>query len=358
VTSDQALAEHLGGERVSEGLILVTRSIGLEQFHGRVALSGLRQRTDTLPEPQDGAPERWLMIDTETSGLSGGSGTLVFLLGLARIEADRLETRQYLLTAFAGESALFEQAGHWAGQGRTLLSFNGKSFDLPLLAARARLARTPNPFEALAHLDLLHPTRRLFGGSWPDCRLATAERRLLGFARQDDLPGSEAPQVWLDWIQRRDPSRMGAVLRHNYWDLVSLAALALRLGEASHAPRRWGADPLAAARAWAARGQEQRALTLLDGHREVLGQAGLLELARLYRRAGQWPQACAIWQGLAGSGQATAVEELAKYHEHVARDLDRAMDYAGRLGQGPEHDHRRQRLARKLALRGSIGTLL
>jgi hypothetical protein len=356
--TDPSLAEQLGGQLVADGLIQVTRRIGLDGHHGRVALCGLSHRVATLPEPEDGAPERWLMIDTETSGLSGGAGTLVFLLGLARIEAGWLETRQYLLTAFAGEPALFRQAGDWAGRGRTLLSFNGKCFDLPLLAARARLARVADPFAGLAHLDLLHPTRRLFAGRWPDCRLATAERQLLEFVREDDLPGSEAPQVWLDWIRRRDASRMGAVLRHNYWDLVSLAALALRLGEASHAPGRWGADPLAAARSWLARGQEQRALALLESHRRGLGTAGLLELARLYRRSGQWVQACTIWSDLAGQGEAAAAEELAKYHEHVARDLELAMSYASRLGEAPEHSHRRRRLARKLAERGSTGTLL
>jgi hypothetical protein len=355
---EAALAEQLDGERLAPGLVLVTRRVALASHHGGVCLAGLSGRTAMLPDPEDGAPERWLLIDTETSGLSGGTGTVVFLLGLARVQGEALETRQYLLTTFSGEGALFEHASAWVGSGRTLVSFNGKSFDLPLLATRARMARVPDPFAELAHLDLLHATRRVYAARWSDCRLATAERHLLGFEREHDLPGAEVPGVWLDWLQRRDGSRLPGVLRHNHWDLVSLAALALRLGEAYREPGRWGADALAAARAWAARGWEDQARELLKSHRQDLQPDGLLELARLYRRSGVWAEACAIWRGLSAQGEVEASEQLAKYHEHVAKDYVRALDYAARLPAEAGSEHRRRRLELKLYRRGRQAALL
>ncbi len=355
---ESALAEHLGGARLAAGLILVTRRVPLASHHGNVCLAELPGRSALLPDPEDGAPERWLLVDTETSGLAGGTGTIVFLLGLARLDGDALETRQYLLSAFAGEAALYEHAGAWLGAGRTLLSFNGKSFDLPLLAARARMARVCDPFAGLAHLDLLHATRRVYARRWSDCRLGTAERCLLGFERADDLPGAEAPAVWLDWVRRGDGSRMGALLRHNHWDLVSLAALALRLGQAYREPGLWGADALAAARAWELRGRAEQARGLLEAHRSELSAEGLLELARLYRRRGAWDLACEIWRPLSAQRNAEACEQLAKYHEHVARDYPRALDYANRLPGAPQNEHRRKRLEAKLARSAPQPTLL
>jgi len=355
---ETALAEHLGGERLAPGLILVTRRLALASHHGSVWLEGLCARTAMLPDPADGAPERWLLIDTETSGLSGGTGTVVFLLGLARLEGETLQVRQYLLTAFAGEGALFEHAAAWAGSGRTLVSFNGKSFDLPLLTTRARMTRIADPFAGLAHLDLLHATRRAYARRWSDCRLGTTERRLLGFERKEDLPGAEVPGVWLDWLRRRDGSRLGEVLRHNHWDLVSLAALALRLGEVYREPARWGADALAVARAWGARGREDTARQVLDAHRRDLEPEGLLELARMHRRSGAWAEACAIWRALSAQGHAEASEQLAKYHEHVAGDYISALDYASRLPVAPRNEHRCRRLEVKLNRRSRQAALL
>ncbi|MGD2082199.1 MAG: ribonuclease H-like domain-containing protein [Chromatiales bacterium] len=354
---EAGLSEQLGGELLSPGLVRVIRSVPLDRRHGAVDLAAIRTRGALLPDPCDGAAEGWLLLDTETSGLAGGTGTLVFVLGMARVGREAIETCQLLLTAFAGERAMLEEAARWAGRGRTLVSFNGKTFDLPLLAARARLGRVTDPLGGLAHLDLLHPVRRAFGRVWPDCRLGTAERALLGFERDGDLPGAEAPGVWLDWLRRRDGSRIGAVLRHNHWDLVSLAALALRLGEVYRHPGRWGADTLAVARAWLARDREGRAREILVAHRGDLGPDGLLELARLHRRAGAWRKACAIWRALAAD-EPEAWEQLAKYHEHVARDYGEALGWASRLPSTPEHEHRRRRLQRKLAGREAQASLL
>jgi uncharacterized protein YprB with RNaseH-like and TPR domain len=106
-----------------------------------------------------------------------------------------------------------------------LVSFNGRSYDAPLLKARYRLARLPCPITPLAHLDLLHPARRRWRGRWENCRLATLERRVLGLIREDDLPGSEAPRAWRDWLRGGPATDLRRVLQHNHTDVRSLLQL-------------------------------------------------------------------------------------------------------------------------------------
>lgn len=109
------------------------------------------------------------------------------------------------------------------------MSYNGRSYDAPLLAGRFRLARMCAPLQGIDHLDLLYPTRRRYKGRWENCRLATVERNALGILREHDLPGSEAPAAWLGYLRGGSASALRGVLRHNHQDLVTLAALLLHL---------------------------------------------------------------------------------------------------------------------------------
>ena len=169
-----------------------------------------------------------LLFDTETTGLSGGAGTRAFQIGAAHFADDGLHIRQLLITRLDAEAAMLQRFADWLG-GRTLVSYNGRSFDAPLLRTRWRLHRQPDACDGLPHLDLVHPVRRLYREVWPDCRMATVERQLLGIARANDLPGSEAPQAFRRWLQCRDDGPLRGVLAHNAQDLVSLARLLLWL---------------------------------------------------------------------------------------------------------------------------------
>jgi uncharacterized protein YprB with RNaseH-like and TPR domain len=143
----------------------------------------------------------------------------------ATIRDDVLTVRQLLMTGFAGERPLLEQLAAALRTCDCLVTFNGKSFDLPLLRARARLAGMAWPDEPSHHLDLLHVTRRRLREGWPDCRLRTAEERALGYARTDDFPGADVPAAWQRWLQRGDASPVPRILDHNREDLLSLAGL-------------------------------------------------------------------------------------------------------------------------------------
>lgn len=338
----ETLARALGGEAIDERVLCVETRVPRDgDVDGPSADASLLPGIGPLPG------ERAVFVDTETSGLAGGTGTVAYLVGLARFAGGSLHVRQFLMTGFGGEPGLLAAVRTALGDDAQLVTYNGKSFDAPLLKDRFRLARQDHPLEGAEHVDLLHPARRLFRHAWPDCRLATAEQHLLGLRREDDLPGSQAPLVWFDLVQHGDTARLPAVLRHNLQDLTSLAALWPALAAAHAEPQAWGACPLAAARAWSRAGQETEARRVLEAA-QTLTPAGRHELARLRRRAGDWEGALTLWRALAEAGDERAVEALAKYHEHVQRDWRTALAWTDRLPPALEATRRRRlRLERK-----------
>lgn len=171
------------------------------------------------------APQDVLAFDTETTGLAGGTGTRAFMIGAADWHQNRVRIRQLLITQLSAEAAMLDCFGSWLSDATVLVSYNGKSYDAPLLAARYRLSRRINPLAGRAHLDLLHPSRRRWRGHYENCRLATIEREVLGVVREDDLPGSEAPAAWLDYLRGGGARNLRRVATHNHTDVVSLLRL-------------------------------------------------------------------------------------------------------------------------------------
>jgi uncharacterized protein YprB with RNaseH-like and TPR domain len=229
VATDGDVARLVDGHVAAPMLIAVTRRHPFPLLHGRISIADVTALAEGVRVsaglPQRPDPESLLFLDTETTGLAGGTGTLAFLVGTARVRGGSLEILQLLLTGFGGERDLLDRVRPLLERAGHLVTFNGKSFDLPLLRTRARLADRDLVAAEPAHLDLLHVTRRRLREDWPDCRLRTAETEALGFSRVDDLPGAEVPAAWQRWLQRRDPALLPRILDHNREDLVSLAAL-------------------------------------------------------------------------------------------------------------------------------------
>ncbi len=173
-----------------------------------------------------------MFFDTETTGLAGGTGTRAFMIGTAQWRSDGLHIRQWLMTTLSAERDLLVAFADTLHADIILASYNGKSYDAPLLATRFRLARLRNPLAGLDHIDLLYPTRRSYRGRWENCRLATIERQVLGIVREDDLPGSEAPAAWLGYLHGGSARNLRRVADHNRQDLASLAGLLPRLANA------------------------------------------------------------------------------------------------------------------------------
>jgi uncharacterized protein YprB with RNaseH-like and TPR domain len=208
----------LPGEEIAPGLRLIETVLACDPPPARIDLHFTRDGGDI-------AARDALCFDTETTGLAGGTGTRAFLIGSARWRDDGLHLCQWLMTTLAAEGALLRAFADSLDPGAALISYNGRSYDAPLLAARYRLARQPDPLHGRAHIDLLQPARRRWRGRWENCRLATIERRVLGVVREDDLPGSEAPGAWLRYLRGSDAGDLHRVLDHNRQDLVSLALL-------------------------------------------------------------------------------------------------------------------------------------
>jgi len=346
------LHQTLNGIEIADGVILVEKRIAFGTTHGNRKLGAVGMGWNDLPDAVGLKLDNLLFLDTETTGLCGGSGSLAFMIGMARLEQDDFVLRQYLLTRFGGEQAMLNAADSWIKRGDVLVTYNGKSFDLPLLSTRYRMVGLPDSLQPLPHVDLLYPVRRAFSGRWDDCRLARAERQLLGFYRHNDLPGAEAPGAWFDWIRLGKGARLPLVCRHNQWDLLSLALLLPQLSEVYRSPLSYGANPLAVARAYCKMGWEARALALLLELKQELEEDGLTELARLLKRGGERQAARAIWMSLSARGNQNAREQMAMHLEHDRRDYGAALAYAELLYEDDGKQQRCNRLRRKLAVTG------
>ena len=206
----------LVGEEIAPGLRYVERSYPAE-VPQRLDLSEVG-----FPDVQTAS---LMAFDTETTGLAGGTGTRAFMIGAADWREGRLRVRQLYMTTLSSETAMLREFCRWIGPDTILVSYNGKCYDRPLLSTRLRLARLADPLFGRAHIDLLHPVRRRYRGIWPNCRLATAEREMLGVCREDDLPGSEAPQAWLSYLRGGSAANIRRVLIHNEQDLRSLGGM-------------------------------------------------------------------------------------------------------------------------------------
>ena len=216
-----SLDRELPGSEIAPGLRYVERRLDWpeapETLDASFANFGAIARTQVL------------QFDTETTGLSGGTGTRAFMIGAADWPDRQLRVRQLFLSTMAAETTMLQAFAQWLQPDTVLVSYNGRCYDAPLLATRYRLARMGNPLVSLRHLDLLFPVRRRYRGVWENCRLATIERQLLGVIREDDLPGSEAPQAWRDYLRGGSSGNLRRVVDHNDQDLRSLSALLVRM---------------------------------------------------------------------------------------------------------------------------------
>ncbi|SBV37463.1 conserved hypothetical protein [uncultured Stenotrophomonas sp.] len=222
------LDRDLPGTEIAPGLHLIEAFLP-QPIPAQPLSLAFSKRPDESVQPRD-----LLFFDTETTGLAGGTGTRAFMIGAADWQRDAthgegLRVRQLLMATLGAERTMLETFAGWLTPTTVLSSYNGRCYDAPLLKTRYRLARRGDPLSALDHVDLLFPTRRRYRGTWENCRLATIERQLLRIQREDDLPGSEAPAAWLDYLRGGSARNLRRVGEHNHQDVVTLAQLFLQL---------------------------------------------------------------------------------------------------------------------------------
>jgi uncharacterized protein len=351
--------EHFETERVWEP----------HRRHGSVPIGDLAALPeDLLSELSAGAiqrtrPAAWAFLDTETTGLGGG--TYAFLAGVGSIDDGGFRLRQFFMRDYSEEASLLARLAEYLARFDVLITYNGKAYDQPLLETRFRMARSRGePFGRMEHLDLLFGARRLWKLRLESCRLVDLENQILGVERQGDLPGAMVPYYYFDYLRTQQAFRLVPIFHHNAMDILSLACLTAVVSLAYRAPEeaafRHGSDLIGLARWLLQSERPEEALRLLDravdlGLPDDLLFRTLWDIALLHKRLGRPEAARAALEDLTGSRnpyRARAFEELAKHYEHRERDLSAALRMArtARAMADTEPLRRReQRLTARLA---------
>jgi uncharacterized protein YprB with RNaseH-like and TPR domain len=379
--------------------LIVDRRYEGDRFHGGIRIGDCDLQdfaSLAILDPSlapDGGRRRTIFIDLETTGLSGGAGTVAFLVGCGYFDLGAFQMRQFLLTSYASERALLYAVADFFEGADLIVTYNGKTFDVPVMETRWMFHRLQMPLASVPHFDVLHPARRLWrararAGDPDDsgCRLATLERTLFNVARVGDVGGFEIPGRFFQFLRSGDPRPLEPVLEHNRLDLVSLAvvmARAMELVRDGHAACRDCAETLALGRVYERAAADERVrdrgsvLARAEScyrraaesrTAEVRGEA-LYRLALRHRRERRFAEAALIWREVIDLTEPRAVrriaglnelrqfaaEALAIHHEHRERDLGSARELAlfaleeadGRRADGMRH--RLARIDRKIA---------
>ncbi len=393
------VAARLGGTTYvagTSGCVVLDRRWQAHDWHGRKQVSSFVLDAEAPIDLFDARAKtradwssRIVFFDIETTGLSGGAGTLAFLAGCGWFEDDGdFRVRQFFLVGPAGETAMLQALDEIFRAASLLVTYNGRSFDVPTMDTRWAFHRTDTPTGEVPHFDMLHPARRLWGRreedlggrvgarfpatatEAPSCTLTALERAVLGFHRLGDVPGLEIPARYFRFLRTGNPSSIEGVLEHNRHDLISLAALtahAVWLAREGPDACRDASEQAGLGRLYENAGDIERAAHAYEcaatsGSAEVRRHA-LARLAVVLRRQQRHAEAAAAWQEVldlaGGEGALTALDRraalaLAIHHEHRARDPRVAKRYAdtlrtettGRSRQDAEH--RVDRLKRKI----------
>jgi len=290
-------------------------------------------------------PEKWLFLDTETTGLAGGTGTYAFLIGLAWWDACGLQVEQFFMRDFAEEHSLLHELSHRIAERPVLVTFNGKSFDWPLLENRFTMTRSIAVPRLAAHLDLLHPARALWKLRLGSVRLVELERHVidaprLGWHRENDVASALIPQFYFDYLRGGPAAPLAGVVRHNQMDLRGLAALFCKVNELlSAAPsvvkEIESLDLFGLSRFLQRRGDPDRAHSacaqaLAMGLPAEFRPKARRDLALMAKRRGEHARAAEIWLQIVADlhDGIHACEQLAIYYERHARDLAKAAEFA------------------------------
>jgi uncharacterized protein YprB with RNaseH-like and TPR domain len=318
--------------------------------------------------------EKFAFLDTETTGLAGGSGTYTFLVGLGRFEGETFRLAQFFLRDPAEEPAQLSAIENFLAPCEAIVSFNGKSFDLPLLNARYITNGWPPPLKNTAHIDLLHLARRLWRSRLPSRTLGDLEAKILGATRTErDVPGWMVADLYFDYLHSGDARPLLGVFYHNEMDVVSLAALlnhmAILIEDPLSDSVEHGLDQIAIGKLYADLGYLDKAAEIYqhglahDDLQETDYVQALEQLSFIHKRRGDQEAALDLWEQAAQNGQIYAHIELAKVYEHKLQDYEEAIHWTENAIQQlhvsnlssielthwlPELEHRLKRLQRKI----------
>lgn len=329
------------GDR-DDGFYLVRTEFGPDTEHGHLALGeALKTASKHVSlsacddELGDFDPRSAIFIDTETTGLAGGAGTVTFLVGVGYFVGDTFRVDQCFMRDYDDEEPMLHYLGELFANADSVVSYNGKSFDLPLLRTRFITNRIPFRLEGTAHFDLVHAARRFYKKRLGDCSLGNIERAVLGIDRVGDVDSAEIPRIWLDYLFSRDARDLEAVFYHHKTDILSLVTLTALLSRALDVPKGEGfehhEDRLSLVKLHYRQKRYNDVLdlgtSLLDSAQDATIECECLEmLGFTAKRLERWEFMEETWARLlaASPNSLVAHAELAKHFEHRKRDLGEA----------------------------------
>jgi uncharacterized protein YprB with RNaseH-like and TPR domain len=342
IQSLASVGQRIEGE--GEGFILWENSFALDHSHGELLLNSIKRLNpgsfavlNNIFLKKEFNPESALFIDTETTGLAGGTGTLAFLIGMGFFDQNSFKVRQYFMRDYSEEAAALNSITKFAAKFEHIVTFNGKGFDIPLLQARMILNRIKFDFSSFSHIDLLYPARMIFKHRLEDCRLSSIERFVIRFFREDDIPSEEIPHLYFRYLRSRNPALMDKVFYHNAMDIVSLAVLTTRIAELMEkdtANFEFGEDIFGVGHFYFSTADYKNAEFFFRKSFEHplpynLRHKLLTELSIILKRTGRIDEASEIWLGMIEGQKGFTIFpyiELAKYHEHHKKAYGLAVE--------------------------------
>jgi len=273
-----------------------------------------------------------VFIDTETTGLAGGSGTLAFLIGVGFFEGDDFRILQYFISDYDKETAALYSLSRLLESFEGIVTFNGKSFDIPLLEARYMLNRMESPFRKPLHLDLLASARRLYRERLESMSLSSLEHNLLSLQREGDISGAEIPAVYFRFLKDNNPYPLKPIIFHNQMDILSMVTLTISMANALRNPLDSAIcenqDYYCLGRVFEDMGMIEESIKCYERALQVHGvrEKSYTQLSLLYKRLGRWQDAERLWIAMVDANirPIFALVELAKYYEHKLKDFDKA----------------------------------
>ncbi|MCH6268186.1 ribonuclease H-like domain-containing protein [Neobacillus citreus] len=337
--------EHVSPYYLDENFCLIREvKYPLDQRHGHYRFRDFLTAMETWNQQSAAHPlsakgfqaEELFFFDTETTGLGGGTGNTIFLLGYASIEGEELILRQHILPNPGAEVPLYQSFLEKINY-RTLVTYNGKAFDWPQVKTRHTLVREHVPrLPSFGHFDLFHAAKRLWKHKLERLKLAVVEKEVLGVERVDDISGFLAPMIYFDFVENKKPDGMIGILKHNEIDILSLVTLythlTFQLCGLDHDSTR--KETFEVGRWFAAIGEKDEAEKVLgkltDGQ-DVTACQAKLALAFQYKKDREWDKARNLFTEVVQSGEGRlaldACVELAKIYEHRLKDLELALQY-------------------------------
>lgn len=327
-------------ERDEGSFVKVISDFDQSYIHGSSAMFEMNHEIKYRPEFFAGVeseteinPEKLLFFDMETTGL-GGAGTVAFLVGLGSLTKDGFQVRQYFLPDFPDEAAMLEEIRSEFTDSTIVVSYNGKSFDMPILRDRMIIQRVERKLDICDHIDLLHSTRKLFRLRLGSCTLGNIEREVLSFYREGDVPGELVPGIYFNWLATSDTELIDKVVEHNLNDIVSLYFLMHRIAEIHTNPVgqiRDNDDLMSLVKIYEKRKENDRIVPLVNEFEVSVANDGrldiLLKQALAAKRLSDFDAAVPIWEKVArykNPDGYSALIELAKYYEHRAKNIKMA----------------------------------